>query len=165
MPFSRPWLVRVAAVAAFASSLTASAVSAAPSDAVLAEQAHVVALVNQERAAAGLAPLVVNETLADGAQEYADLMAEANFFSHNGPDGSDVTARAEAAGYTSWTFLAENLAAGQPTPDRVVQAWMNSPTHRANILALDAAEVGLGHAFNPSARYGHYWALEFGKRW
>ena len=165
MPFSRPWLARVAAVAAVASSLTASAVSAAPSDAVLAEQAQVVALVNQERAAAGLAPLAVNETLGDEAQTYADDMAKANFFSHNGPDGSDVTVRAEAAGYTTWTFLAENLAAGQQTPDRVVQAWMSSPTHRANILAPDATEVGLGHAFKSGARYGHYWALEFGTRW
>jgi uncharacterized protein YkwD len=131
----------------------------------MAEQAQIVALVNQQRAAAGLAPVAVNETLAYDAQGYADYMADANFFSHTGPDGSNVPARAEAAGYTTWTFLAENLAAGQPTPERVVQAWMNSPAHRKNILAADAAEVGLGHSFKTGTSYGHYWALEFGTRW
>jgi uncharacterized protein YkwD len=165
MPEFRPWLTRLAAGLAVALSLTAGVATAAPSEAVLAEQAHVVLLVNEQRAAAGLAPLVVNETLADGAQDYAQYMATANFFSHTGPDGSDVTARAEAAGYTTWVFLAENLAAGQPTPERVVQAWMTSPTHRANILAPEATEVGLGHAYNPNAKFGNYWALEFGKRW
>jgi uncharacterized protein YkwD len=165
MPVFRPWLTRMAFILAMALSLTTGVAAAAPPEAVLAEQAQVVMLVNQQRAAAGLAPLVVNETLADGAQSYAEYMANANFFSHTGPDGSNVTARAEKAGYTSWVFLAENLAAGQPTPDRVVQAWMNSPTHRANILAPEAKEVGLGHAFNPNARFGNYWALEFGTQW
>lgn len=165
MPAFRPWLVRMAATLALALSLTTGGASAAPPESVLAEQAEVVALVNEQRAAAGLGPLVVNETLTEGAQDYAEYMAAANFFSHTGPDGSNVQTRAEAAGYTTWVFLAENLAAGQPTPERVVQAWMNSPTHRDNILAADAREVGLGHAFNPRARFGNYWALEFGTRW
>lgn len=160
-----PRLARVAAGALVVLSLTVGSASAAPSDAVLAEQAQVLDLVNQQRAAYGLAPLVANDTLADEAQGYADWMARDNFFSHTGPDGSDVRQRAEAAGYTDWAFLGENLAAGQPTPDRVVQAWMNSPSHRANILAADAAEVGLGHAYQSGTRYGHYWALEFGTRW
>jgi len=159
------WLTRAACAAAVAASLTASVASAAPSDSVLAEQAQVVDLVNQQRAAAGLAPLRINDTLTDDAQSYADYMAKANFFAHQGPDGSNLETRADAAGYTTWTFLAENLAAGQPTPQRVVQAWMNSPSHRANILAPDATEIGLGHAFGPGTTYGNYWALEFGTRW
>jgi uncharacterized protein YkwD len=165
MPKSRRWATRLACAGAVAASLLASVASAAPSDGVLAEQAQVVALVNEQRSAVGLPPLVVNDTLTDEAQQYADYMADANFFSHYGPDGSNVQSRAEAAGYTTWTFLGENLAAGQDTPDRVVKAWMNSPTHRDNILSPDAAEVGVGHVYASGTRYGNYWALELGKRW
>lgn len=162
----RGWLVRTACAAAvLVASVVANVASAAPSDAVVAEQQQVVALVNQQRAEAGLAPLTVSESLTQEAQGYADWMASANFFSHTAPDGSTITNRAEAAGYSTWTYLAENLAAGQSSPERAVTAWMNSPSHRSNILAPDATEIGLGHSFSASTRYGHYWALEFGARW
>jgi uncharacterized protein YkwD len=165
MPKLSPWLARAAAVAAVAASLTVGSASAAPSDAVLAEQAQVVDLVNQQRAAAGLAPLAINDQLEVDAQAYAEYMADANFFAHQAPNGTDARSRAEAAGYTTWTFLAENLHAGRKTPDAVVDAWMNSPAHRENILSPDASEIGLGHAFGPNSKYGNYWVLEFGTRW
>jgi uncharacterized protein YkwD len=135
---------------------------AAPTAAAPTDQARVVELVNAERAARGLRPLAWEERLAASAGAYAGQMAGANFFSHTGVDGSDVVARAEAAGYVGWSFLAENLAAGQPTPERVVQGWMNSPGHRANVLAADACEIGIGHAYNPATRYGNYWTMAAG---
>ena len=107
----------------------------------------------------------VKSELAADAQAYSDYMANANFFSHTAPDGSTLVGRAEAAGYATWSFLAENLAGGQPTPEKVVTAWMNSPGHRANILSAEATEVGVGHAYKPGTRFGNYWALEFGSRW
>ena len=126
------------------------------------DQARVVELVNAERTARGLAPLAWENRLAVAADTYAASMAHGNFFSHTGPDGSDVVTRVESAGYRGWSFLGENLAAGQPTPERVVQGWMNSPTHRANVLATGACEIGIGHAFNPASRYGNYWSMKTG---
>jgi hypothetical protein len=91
-------------------------------------------------------------------------MARLGFFGHNGPDGSRVDTRDEAAGYVDWTFLAENLAAGQTTPEQAVQAWVNSPGHLADILALHAHDTGVGFAVSPGSKYVYYWVQEFGER-
>ena len=127
--------------------------------------AQVIDLVNVERASYGLAPLAYNENLTVSAQTYAQTMADGDFFAHTAPDGWTMVGRAEAAGYDAWVFLGENLAGGQPTPDRVVAAWMKSPGHRANILSDQASEVGVGHTYKGGTRFGHYWTLEFGARW
>lgn len=163
--WSRLSLVLVGLVAALSVASVGAAPSDAPSAAPAAENAQIIDLVNQQRVANGLAPVVYNQKLAVSAQGYAESMASRDFFSHTGTDGSNLVARAEAAGYTTWSFLGENLAGGQPTPERVVAAWMASPGHRANILAADATEVGLGHSDNAATKFGHYWALEFGARW
>jgi uncharacterized protein YkwD len=133
-----------------------------PAAAAGADTARVVELVNAERAAHGLAPLRTNPQLTDAADAYAGAMASGNFFSHTAPDGSTMTDRDEAAGYTGWVFLGENLAAGQTTPERVVDGWMKSPAHRANVLADEAVEIGIGHAQRAGTRYGTYWAMEIG---
>jgi uncharacterized protein YkwD len=152
------WLaVGFAVVGLVLGSGTAPATAAGNTD-----QARVVELLNAERAAHGLPPLTWENRLATAASSYAGSMAGGNFFSHTGPDGSDVVRRAEAAGYVGWSFLGENLAAGQPTPERVVAGWMNSPGHRANVLAPSACEVGIGHAYNPASKYGNYWSMETG---
>jgi serralysin len=128
------------------------------------ERARVVELVNQERARNGLGPLWENGALTGAAESYALYMATADFFSHTGLDGSTLSSRAGVAGYTGWTWLGENIAAGQTTPDEVFQAWMNSPGHRANILSSKAREIGIGHAVTATSRYRHYWAMELGDR-
>ena len=147
--------------------LTLVAVGAAggTASASVSDEVRVVELVNEQRAAHGLPPMAINDTLGQAAQGYAGYMAEANFFAHRGLDGSTLVTRAEAAGYRAWSFLGENLAAGQPTPERVVTAWMNSPTHRANVLSAEGAEIGIGKAYNPNAKYRVYWAMEIGTRW
>jgi uncharacterized protein YkwD len=122
----------------------------------------VVELVNAERAAVGLPPLVWEERLAAAAADYAAAMAGGGFFSHTGADGSDLRQRGQAHGYGDWSFLGENLAAGQDTPEAIVQAWMRSPTHRANVLAADACDIGVGHASAEAGRYDNYWAMEIG---
>jgi uncharacterized protein YkwD len=127
-----------------------------------AEQESLVALVNAERASHGLAPLAAERRLTSAAEAYAGYMASANFFSHTGADGSVMRDRNEAHGYVGWLFMGENLAAGQSTPDRVVQAWMTSPGHRANVLSDQACEIGIGHAYSGGSRYKHYWAMEIG---
>jgi uncharacterized protein YkwD len=151
-------LARLALVVPFATMLFVSPADAA----TVHEQVRVIQLVNAERAAHGLGPLAWDQRLVNSAEAYAGYMAGANFFSHTGLDGSRMVGRNEAHGYLGWAFMGENLAAGQPTPERVVAAWMNSPTHRANVLADAACEIGIGHSYTDSSRYKHYWAMEIG---
>jgi uncharacterized protein YkwD len=159
MPRIKLWLAVTALLASVVFGLSGTAAAANTEDQQL------LALVNEQRAAADLPPLVENQQLGTAAQSYADYMAVNNFFAHKGLDGSTLVSRAEAAGYTSWSFLGENLAAGQPTPERVVTAWMKSPTHRANILSSEAHEIGFGLARNASSKYRVYWAMEIGTAW
>lgn len=88
-------------------------------------------------------------------------MADNNFFSHTGLDGSTCVSRNVKAGYTDWLKFAENLAAGQETPEQAVRAWMKSKSHKANILSKDLKEIGVGCAYNKDSRYGYYWVQEF----
>jgi hypothetical protein len=125
---------------------------------------QVIALVNGIRARHGLAPLVVSPELTASAQNYAAAMGRLSFFGHQGPDGSRLDTRDEAAGYLDWTFLAENLAAGQPTAQQAVAAWVASPSHYADILSWQAHETGVGFALAPGSKYVFYWVQEFGDR-
>jgi uncharacterized protein YkwD len=120
----------------------------------------ILTIVNQERQAQGLTTLVLNSALSTAAQKYALQMQSQLFFSHTSPDGSTFVQRDAAAGYTSWTWLAENIAYGQQSAQEVMTSWMNSPNHRANILDPKARDLGVGYA--PGAT--PYWVQEFGAR-
>ena len=107
-------------------------------------------LLNDERAAAGLHPLVEAQGLTQPSAAYSARMVRENFFAHVAPDGASLTDRLEAAHYIApdgdWT-VGENIAWGQgdlATPRNIMVAWMNSPGHRANILTAEYTEVGLG---------------------
>lgn len=111
----------------------------------LAYRKRVWELVNEERAKAGLAPL---EYRAD-IQSLADIRAEEidTFFSHDRPDGSSCFTVFEEAKVVYRT-VGENLAKGQQTPERVVEAWMNSEGHRANILDQDFTGIVVAYGEN-----------------
>ena len=106
----------------------------------------------------------MNLALTRAAQNYAQYMGAANFFDHYGPDGSTPWSRAEAEGYTGWTYMGENIAAGYATPAAVMAGWMNSPGHRANILEPGFRDIGVGYAYVPGSTYGYYWVQDFGSR-
>jgi uncharacterized protein YkwD len=125
---------------------------------------RVLDLANQERASRGLAPLSLSAELQSAARGYAAAMAGGGFFGHDGPDGSTPGSRIEAAGYRGWTFYAENIAAGQGSPEAVMAAWMNSDGHRKNLLDPRAREIGIGHVFAGGTRFGHFWVQDFGAR-
>jgi uncharacterized protein YkwD len=108
--------------------------------------AEVLRLVNVERATAGCRALTVDSRLARAANAHSADMAANNYFSHTGRNGSSVASRVEAAGYT-WSRVGENIAKGQPTPAAVMQAWMNSSGHRANILNCSFRNIGIGLAY------------------
>ncbi|MEU0643667.1 CAP domain-containing protein [Streptomyces umbrinus] len=121
--------------------------------------AEVVTLTNAERARAGLRPLAVDPLLTNAAQAHsADMVARA-FYSHTSPDGSEPWHRAAAAGSTRRT-IGENIACGQRSAAEVVQGWMDSPGHRANILKPAFTHIGVGFAGGGSA--GTYWTQLFG---
>ncbi|MFE0651992.1 CAP domain-containing protein [Streptomyces sp. NPDC059534] len=119
----------------------------------------VIALVNAERAKAGCGALTANATLNKAAQGHSDDMAARDFFDHTNPDGAGPGERVTAAGYP-WSTYGENIAMGQSTPEQVMESWMNSPGHRANILNCDFKEIGIG--IHTSG--GPYWTQVFGAR-
>jgi uncharacterized protein YkwD len=138
--------------------------SAASASADAGFEGRVLELVNQERAGHGLAPLAASDELQAAARGYAGAMASGGFFAHNGPDGSTPASRVEAAGYRGWSWVAENIAAGQRSPEQVMSSWMNSPGHRQNLLSPTAREIGIGHVEQGGTKYGHFWVQNFGAR-
>lgn len=114
-------------------------------------EAEVIALVNQERWDNGqLPPLKGNGLLADASESHSQNMATRNFFAHCDVDtGTRPQDRVTAAGY-AWNAVGENIAAGYGTPEVVMDAWMNSSGHRANILSSTFRETGVGYVYDGS---------------
>ncbi|HVV26161.1 MAG TPA: CAP domain-containing protein [Candidatus Saccharimonadales bacterium] len=98
---------------------------------------------NQQRAADHEPNLKLNAQLAAAAQAKANDMAAKNYWSHNSPSGQTPWSFITAAGY-HYEAAGENLAYGFNDSADVVSAWMNSPTHRANVLGSDYKDVGFG---------------------
>lgn len=96
---------------------------------------------NQQRLNAGLAPLVLNQQLSNAAYAKAIDMFKKNYWAHIAPDGTTPWDFIKATGY-QYVYAGENLARGYPTPQDVVNAWMASPSHRANVLSKDYQDVG-----------------------
>ena len=105
---------------------------------------QVVDRVNLERAKKKLSPLAHDERLMDAARRHSTDMADGNFLDHTGSDGSNAGQRIDDTGY-DWHTWGENIAYGYPNPARVVDAWMNSSGHRANILNPNFLHIGVGH--------------------
>ncbi|MFF9755351.1 sigma-70 family RNA polymerase sigma factor [Streptomyces sp. NPDC014344] len=104
--------------------------------------AQVLALTNAQRAQAGCAPVELDDRLARAAQAHSQDMSANGYFSHTGRDGSSFVDRARAQGHPSPG--AENIARGQSSAASVMDAWMNSPGHRANILNCSLTSLGVG---------------------
>lgn len=115
--------------------------------------ADVVALVNQERAKEGLSALSTNDTLMAAAQIRATELRA--LFAHARPDGSSCFTVLEEVGLPYMT-AGENIAMGYPSPERVMEGWMNSPGHRANILNEYFTAIGIGYDEG-----GRYWVQLF----
>jgi uncharacterized protein YkwD len=135
---------------------------APPLAALAAEELRLVELVNQERAAAGLAPLDIALELSAAAEGHSQGMAKSGLISHSGADGRGPAQRMADAGYR-WLRCGENIAVGQLTPEEAMAFWMNSPPHRANILDPGMREIGAGYV-RQEGGYGHYWTITLGAR-
>lgn len=118
--------------------------------------AEVLRLVNLERKKVGAAPLKFADDLTASAFVRATELPLK--FSHTRPDGSKCfTAMPKNGGHV----LGENLAGGQTSPQQVVQAWMDSETHRKNMLSKNYTEIGIVYYFRPNTKYKHYWVQHF----
>ena len=126
-------------------------------------ESEVIDLVNVERAAQGLHPLSIDHNLATAARDHSQDMGLQDYFSHTSLDGRTVPDRITAAGYFYNTY-GENIAAGQPTPEDVIDAWMSSSGHRANILNPNFCDIGVGYAYLAGSDYLHYWTQNFGRK-
>ncbi|MFF2997972.1 sigma-70 family RNA polymerase sigma factor [Streptomyces sp. NPDC057950] len=139
---------------------TKASASASKAAAPATTVAQVVALVNKERSTAGCGPLTEDAQLEKAAQAHSDDMAARNFFEHTNPDGADPGQRITAAGYR-WSTYGENIAQGQQTPEAVMESWMNSPGHRANILNCAFKNIGVGVHKGSG---GPWWTQDFGAK-
>jgi len=110
-----------------------------------------------------VAPLVLNDQLNAAAQKYATDMATYNYFSHTGRDGSKPWDRMKREGCT-WRYAGENIAAGYTTARAVVDGWLRSPGHCANLMGKNFNELGVGYAYGALSTYKHYWVQDFGAK-
>ncbi|MCU0684249.1 MAG: CAP domain-containing protein [Polyangiaceae bacterium] len=88
-------------------------------------------------------------------------MATNDYFDHVSRDGRTMVTRVRAAGYVGGA-IGENIAAGRATAEAVVDQWVRSPGHCANLMSREFRFLGVGYAYRPGTRFGHYWTQNFG---
>lgn len=134
-----------------------------PSDDPANEQ-QIINLINQQRSAHGLAAYAVVYELTQSSRKHSHDMADKNFTSHTGSDGSTPGDRMRAFGY-NWINAGENTGWGfGGNPQTMVNWWMNSPPHRDAILSSVYQDIGVGYALNYGSEWDHYWTVNFGRR-
>jgi uncharacterized protein YkwD len=109
---------------------------------------------------AAVAPIAWNCLLESAAQNHSTSMADYDYFSHTGLDGSSPGDRISASGY-NWRAYAENIAAGYNDEEAVMTGWLESPGHCANIMSTQVTEIGAAVAENPGAEYRIYWTQDY----
>ena len=132
--------------------------SAEPSTAEMTQAEAILKLVNQERAKAGVPALTLSEKLTSIANTKAKDMADNNYFSHDSPTYGSPFDMLKQFG-VSFSYAGENIAAGQKTAEEVMNSWMNSSGHKANILNKNYTQLGVG--FVRGGQYGTEWVQLF----
>ena len=118
----------------------------------------VLELVNVERKNEGLSELQLDSTLCQAAEVRAKEISV--LFEHTRPNGTQCFTAMDELGYR-YMAAGENIAAGQATPEKVVDSWMHSEGHRANILSSSFSRIGIGYYALSNDIYGHYWVQMF----
>lgn len=131
---------------------------------------EVLELTNQRRAEGAVCggeefapapPLEMNPVIREAARGHSLDMGQQDYFEHDSLDGRTFSDRMSDAGFAGPTPWGENIAAGAPTAERVVQGWMDSPGHCRNIMNPAYRTLGVGYAFVESSSFGHYWTQNF----
>ena len=136
-------------------------------------RASVLARINQVRASgancgaegvfAAAAPLAWNDKLTVAAEGHSQEMAAKNYFSHTSADGRTLADRVTATGY-AWSSLGENIAAGYPGVNAVMDGWIASPGHCANLMTAGFVEVGVVCVPGVAGdTYSTYWTMDLGR--
>src|SRR3954454_20740575 len=162
--------VVASASAASAATVCASADGPTARTSAVALANSALCLVNQERTSRGLAPLKTNHRLVTAARAHAGDMVAKRYFSHDTLGGGSFADRIRNTGYVPKhraPALGEDLAWGSgslASPRQIVESWMESPGHRANILSRSFREAGLGVAFGDvgAGANGAAYTLDFG---
>jgi len=164
----------VSSAASAASSPSTTPATSTGSTCNLADfRASVLARINQVRASgatcgaegmfAAAAPLTWNDKLTIAAEGHSQDMAAKNYFSHVSADGRTLADRVNATGY-AWNSLGENIAAGYPGVNAVMDGWIASPGHCANLMNGGFAEVGVVCVPGVAGdTYSTYWTMDLGK--
>jgi uncharacterized protein YkwD len=108
-------------------------------------------------------PLTLSPALTRAAAAHAADMAAHDFMGHDGTDGSSAGERANRAGYR-WRSVGENVAAGHPDADAVVEGWLESPGHCANIMSPQFTEMGVAFTAAPRSKLRILWSQVFAAR-
>jgi hypothetical protein len=133
-------------------------------------ECEVLELTNQRRAQGAscggtrmppVGPLSRQQQLTSSARAHAKDMGDRNYFAHDSLDGRSPFDRMQAAGFSGLT-MAENISAGQPSPRQVVDGWMSSPGHCANIMNASVTSLGVGYYHATSGKFRHMWVQNFG---
>jgi uncharacterized protein YkwD len=157
-----PLLRRLALVALAPAALLGMLVVATPAQAAPVPwqtlQSDIVSWTNHQRAKVGCKALKVDNRLVRAGRDHSAFMARTRTMTHIGSGGSTFDARIRAAGYSR--PLAENVAWGYRTGADVINAWMKSPGHKANLLNCKATTVGVGAVY--AANGNPYYTQDFG---
>ena len=119
---------------------------------------QVASLTNSKRKAAGLGSLTLDSQLSKLAKMKAEDMAKKGYFSHTSPTYGSAFDMMKKYG-VSYRTAGENIAKGQKTPEAVMNGWMNSSGHRANILSSAYTHIGVGYA--KDSKGNTYWVQIF----
>lgn len=142
-----------------------------PPSAAAGVAARVLALTNEARSRSrqcgdrifqASGPLKANALLDRASAVHAQDMARHGYLEHQGRNGAGPADRVRSAGYR-WRSVGENIASGQTTPEQVVQEWIRSPMHCANLMSPGFTEMGLAYAVNINSAAGIYWVQTLGR--
>lgn len=112
--------------------------------------------INSEREKNGLSSLVLDDALSNIALSHSEDMATRDYIDHTSPDGVGPFDRIDSAGI-DYVSAAENIASGFATAEKVLQSWLNSPKHSANILNAEFTKIGIG--YHSGGNNGTYWTV------
>lgn len=113
-------------------------------------------VVNEQRREQGLEPLEWDAEMLYLARQHSESMANFNFFSHTGRDGKTVDERADSAGVRDWRSIGENIAYNSGVKNKVefaVQSWLQSSSHKNNLLSRKWTRTGIGVAQTPDGKF------------
>ncbi|WP_240625601.1 CAP domain-containing protein [Spirosoma pollinicola] len=153
-------------------SLTPDLAGARAALATTTQQQEVLTYINQARSKScqcgttvypAVPALTLDAQLNTASDKFAVDLATYNYFNHTGRDGSQPWDRMTREGY-AWRAAGENIAAGYTTTRAVVDGWLKSPGHCANIMSANFKNVGVGYGYSSTSTYKNYWVTDFGTR-